>query len=271
MTTTGGDGQIAPTSDLEDSHGTGMAGLIASQGTGTGYVGVAPEAKIMSVESDFSVWDKAIRYATDHGAKVISMSQGFAGVHGCRPNVQQAISYALERDVVVVASAGNDGSQANRPEEPGDCIGVLTVGALDHKKVPWAQTQRQSYVSVAAPGVAVNALRADGEVIDNVSGTSQAAALTAAVVALVRSKYPKMPAREVVQRIIGTSKDVGPQGKDNMTGYGVVIPHGALTAKVPQSAPNPVFAAYDKWAKAHGNQWRHAVRQEVRDGDRQEQ
>lgn len=248
---TGGDGQIAPTSDLYDSPGTGMAGLISSQGTGTGYMGIAPEAKIMPVASDFSVWDKAIRVAVDHGAKVISLSQGFAAHDGCRPTLQQAISYAVERDVVVVASAGNEGGQANKPLEPGDCIGVLTVGAVDHQRTPWAKTQRQPYISVAAPGVAVNTLRADGEIIDNVSGTSQAGALTAAVAALIRSKYPQMPARQVVQRILTTAKDVGPQGKDDMSGYGVVIPHDALTAQVPPTAPNPVFAAYDQWAKTH--------------------
>ncbi|WP_187438303.1 S8 family serine peptidase [Actinomadura decatromicini] len=247
----GGDGQIAPTSDVDGSHGTAMAGLIASRGTGTGYVGVAPEAKIMSVKSSLTVWDKGIRFAVDHGAKVISISQGFATQRGCGPELQQAVSYALQRDVVVVASAGNDGDESNDSEEPGDCIGVLTVGAVDNKKTPWVSTQRKPYVSVAAPGVGVNALRADGTLLDNVSGTSQAAALTAAVVTLVRSKYPQMSAREVVQRIINTAVDAGPRGKDDLTGYGVVIPHAALTATVPKSAPNPVFAAYDRWMRSN--------------------
>lgn len=254
VTPAGGDGQIPPTSDLEDSHGTGMAGLIASQGTGTGYVGVAPAAKIMSVKSDFSVWDKAIRYAADHGAKVISISQAFAAHDGCRPQVQEAISYAIQKDVVVVAGAGNDGDAANESMEPANCAGALAVGAVDNQKRPWAGSERQPYVAVAAPGYAVNALRADGKVATNLAGTSQATALTSAVAALMRSEFPKMSAREVVQRLINTTKDVGPPGKDDISGYGVVIPHGALTAKVPQSAPNPVFAAYDKWAKAHGGQ-----------------
>ena len=123
--TGGGDGQIGPTSNVDDSHGTGMAGLIAAQGTGTGYVGVAPEAKIMSLKSNLTVWDKAIRFATDHGAKVISISQAFAAVRGCRPEVQQAISYALQRDVVVVAGAGNNGAAGNESMEPANCAGAL--------------------------------------------------------------------------------------------------------------------------------------------------
>ncbi|MFC4056475.1 S8 family serine peptidase [Actinomadura syzygii] len=251
VTPAGGDGQIGATSDLDDSHGTGMAGLIASQGTSTGYVGVAPEAKIMSVKSDFSVWDKAIRFAADHGAKVISISQAFAALNGCRPQNQEAVAYALQRDVVVVVGAGNEGDQKNRSMEPANCAGALVVGAVDNQKRPWVGTERQSYVVAAAPGDDVNALQADGRVATDLAGTSQATALTAAVVALVRAKYPHMSAREVVRRITNTTVDVGPPGRDNMTGYGVVVPHAALTANVPKSAPNPVFAAYDRWMSSH--------------------
>ncbi|MFI0481876.1 S8 family serine peptidase [Actinomadura sp. 9N215] len=251
VTSRGGDGQIGPTTDLEDSHGTAMAGLIASQGTGTGYVGVAPEAKIMSVNSNFSVWDKAIRYAADHGAKVISISQAFPARSGCSLQIQRAVSYALQRDAVVIAGAGNNGEKFNEPMEPANCAGVLAVGAVDNKKRPWAGSERQRYVAVAAPGYDVNALRADGQVATDLVGTSQATALTSAVASLIRSKYPQMSAREVVQRLINTTVDAGPPGKDIITGNGIVIPHDALTAKVPKSAPNPVFAAYDKWAKAN--------------------
>ncbi|MFI0372736.1 S8 family serine peptidase [Actinomadura sp. 1N219] len=246
-----GDGQVGPTSDMDDSHGTGMAGLIAAQGTGTGYVGVAPEARIMPVRSDLVSWDKAIRFAVDHGAKVINISQAFPALHGCRPLIQDAVSYALQRNVVVVAGAGNDGDKDNKSMEPANCAGVLAVGAVDNQKRPWTGSERQPYVAVAAPGLGVNALFADGRVATGLSGTSQATALTSAVVALVRSKYPQMSAREVVQRVINTAVDAGPPGKDNMTGYGVVIPHDALTARVPKSAPNPVFAAYDKWVKSN--------------------
>ncbi|TYK43721.1 S8 family peptidase [Actinomadura decatromicini] len=240
-----GDGQIGPTSSVEDSHGTGMASLIASQGTASGFVGVAPGAKIMPIITQHGGWDKAIHFAVDHGAKVINVSQGLSGE--CRPENQQAVAYALQRDVVVVAAAGNTGDVGNRPEEPANCSGVLAVGAVDNKKNAWTKTQRQPYVAVAAPGLLVNVLRADGQVMDRLAGTSQATALTSAVVALMRSKDPQMPAREVVQRIINTTKDAGPPGRDNMTGNGVIIPAAALSANVPKNAPNPVFAAYDRW------------------------
>ncbi|MEU8799002.1 S8 family serine peptidase [Spirillospora sp. NPDC048819] len=242
-----GNGQVGPSADLEASHGTAMAALIASRGTGTGYIGVAPEAKIMPVHANLGVWDKAIRFAADHGAKVISISQGLPGNGGCRPETQQAVAYALQKGAVVVAASGNDGDESNRPQEPANCSGVLAVGAVDNQKRAWEQTQRQPYVAVAAPGFPVNTLLANGQVTDGVAGTSQAAALASAAVALVRSKHPEMPAREVVQRIINTTKDAGPPGRDELTGTGVIIPAAALTADVPKDAPNPVFAAYDRW------------------------
>lgn len=248
------DGWVGPTSDHDASHGTGMAALIVAQGAGTGYMGVAPEAKILPIISNASLESamvEGIHWAVDHGSKVISISQAFKFRSGCPLELQQGIAYALERDVVVVAGVGNTGDTTNFRESPADCKGVLAVGAVDHRKRPWVHSQRQTYVSVAAPGSQVNALMANGQVVDGLSGTSQATALTSAVVALVRSKYPRMPAREVVQRIINTTKDVGPPGRDKFSGAGVVIPAAALTADVPRSAPNPVFAAYDRWAKTH--------------------
>ncbi|RSN60286.1 S8 family serine peptidase [Actinomadura sp. WAC 06369] len=248
----GNKGLIGPTSDVEDSHGTGMAGLIASQGTATGYVGVAPEAKIMPIKADLTEWAQAIRYAADNGAKVINLSQGFAA-KACRPETQQAVAHALERDAVVVASSGNTGGTTNQAMEPANCAGVLAVGAVDNQKRAWTNTQRQPYVDVAAPGFLVNSLLADGTVAERIVGTSQSAALTSAVAALIRSKYPQMTGREVVQRILNTTKDAGPPGKDNQTGLGVIIPADALNAQVAKNAPNSVYADYDKWKQANPN------------------
>ncbi|TDD59679.1 hypothetical protein E1293_46255 [Actinomadura darangshiensis] len=247
----GTDGQRGATSDVTLSHGTAMAALIAANGSGTGYVGVAPEAKIMSVASNLTNWDKAIRFAVDRGAKVINISQASRGLGRCQEELQEAVLYALQKDVVVIAGAGNSGTGGNPSMAPANCAGVLAVGAVDNQKRAWEDTERQPYVAVAAPGFRVNAVLANGQITDNVSGTSQATALTSAVAALMRSKNPQMPAREVVQRLINTTKDAGPPGKDQLTGSGVIIPADALSAQVPANAPNPVFAKYDQWLKDH--------------------
>jgi type VII secretion-associated serine protease mycosin len=244
----GGDGRT----DIGDElgHGTGMGSLIAAQGTGTGFLGVAPQAKILPVViKGLTGAAQGIRYAADHGAKVINISQGSPAP--CPNDVQQAVAYALSHDVVVVASAGNSGNAGNAAEYPGNCAGVMAVGGVDAKFNPWVGTQRQPYVAVAAPAANVGSVLRDGEFHTSSGGTSSSSALTSAVVALVRAKFPDMSAREVVQQIIGSAGDVGPKGKDNLTGYGLIRPYRILNGDVPKNGPNPVFDAYDKWAAAH--------------------
>jgi type VII secretion-associated serine protease mycosin len=246
-----GDGRTDRDDAPISGHGTGMASLIAAQGTGTGFVGVAPRARILPVISrSGEAYTKGIRFAVDHGAKVINLSQAVPSA--CPEYLQQAVSYAIQHDVVVVAGAGNDGNSSNASMYPANCAGVLAVGAVDYKFNPWIKTQQQPYVTVAAPGVKVGGVIKDGQYHSSNGGTSGAAALTSAAVALVRSKSPQMSAREVVQRIIASARDVGPAGKDNQSGYGLIRPSHALSDNVPKSAPNPVFDAYDKWAAANG-------------------
>jgi type VII secretion-associated serine protease mycosin len=242
--------------DAGRGHGTAMAMLIAGQGHGTRMVGVAPWARVLPVRANNDTngtaapeaMAKAIRYAVDHGAKVINMSLATRSESEleCEPPRQEAIDYAISRDVVIVAGTGNEGNKDNLPMQPAACPGVLAVGAVDHKQKPAWFTQRHPYVAVAAPGVSVGSTGKEGRFDPDVNGTSSATALTSGVVALVRSKFPKMPAREVVRRITATARDVGPRGHDNQTGYGIVNPHRALAGQVPATAPNPVFDRWDQ-------------------------
>jgi subtilisin family serine protease len=248
----GGDGRTDGDSSAVPGHGTGMASLIAAQGGNTSFVGVAPKAKILPVIADDATSIAAgIRYATDKGAKVINISLG--GPQQCPDRMQQAVGYAIQHDVVVVASSGDYGDAENSSLSPANCAGVLAVGAVSvsgGKFVPWPKTEQQPYVAVGAPGGNVGAVLKDGQFHTSGGGTSQASALTAGAVALVRAKYPNMSARDVVQRVIASCLDMGDSGKDDTTGYGIIRVYHALTAKVPNSAPNPVFASYDKWRGA---------------------
>jgi type VII secretion-associated serine protease mycosin len=247
-----GDGRKDLDTD-ENGHGTAMASLIASQGKGTGFMGVAPEAKILPIV-DSAVSEeseaKAIRYAVDHGAKVINISQGGPGAAyppiNCPAGVLDAVSYADKKDVVVVASSGNTGDSMNAPEFPGSCPGVVAVGAIDHLARPWVKTQRQDYVTVAAPGAGMDNVRADGRVYTKVNGTSDSAALVSGAFALVRSKFPDMSARRAVQVVTNTTVDIGAKGKDKQTGFGAVSIRRALSQNVPESAPNPVYQRLDQ-------------------------
>ena len=109
-----------------DGHGTAVAVLIAGQGYGTGTVGLAPRARILPVVvgngsalsgNGAEEAAQGIRFAVNHGAQVISMSFGTLApsAASCDPQLQNAVAYALDHNVVLVASAGDLNLQAGRP------------------------------------------------------------------------------------------------------------------------------------------------------------
>lgn len=239
----GGDGRVD--SDTKTGgHGTGMAVLVAGQGSGSGMVGIAPKSHILPVVSSTFGFANDIRYAVDRGADVINMSEVMPADR-CPDAIQSAVSYAVQHDVVLVAGAGNDPLYESN-YAPANCRGVLAVGGVDADLVPWAKSTPGANVTLAGPAVAVGSIGRTGAFLSGLNGTSQAAALTSGVAALIRSRFPHMSGREVVQRMLATARDVGPKGWDNKTGYGALIPYQALTAKVSSTAPNPVYASFDK-------------------------
>ncbi|MEV5568548.1 S8 family serine peptidase [Spirillospora sp. NPDC052269] len=240
----------------EPGHGTAMAAQIVGQGGGTtGYVGLAPEAKILPIQAGTSgAIADGIKIAVDRGAKIVNISLGdtsdmYKPVH-CAPEYAHAIGYALQHDVIIVASAGNSGDEANLPEAPASCPGVLAVGALTKQLRPWKKTQRQNYVTIAAPGAGQGLVVKNGTYYRGNSGTSSAAALTSAAIALIRSKNPAMPARTVVQRIFATARSIGASGWNNRTGFGLIDIAAAMdpaSHPVPATASNPLYDAFSRW------------------------
>ena len=250
----------------DGGHGTGIAELIAGQGVGTGLggggpVGIAPQARILPVHaidpgSSASVAN-GIKYAASHGAKVINLSLGDASTTAtsCEPVEQAAVSYALARDVVVVASSGNTKSNGTTPQEPATCAGVLAVGGVEQDGSLWQGSTQGSYVSVAAPGDHMYDESSNGQQYTlTTSGTSDSSALVSGAAALIRSKYPSMPWYTVDQRLIGTAIATG-SVPNNGTGYGIIdIAKAIDPAQYPvkSSSPNPPYIRYQNWLKANG-------------------
>jgi subtilisin family serine protease len=239
--------------DTEPSgHGTRMAALIAGQREA---VGVAPRARILPVTvnngpggDNEKLYSAGIRYAVEHGAKVINISQGEDGnalPGNCPGPVQAAVADAVRRGAIVVASAGNDGNGSNPAYYPAACKGVLSVGAIDLTTNVWTGSERQPYVDVAAPGVDIHSV--DGRGGRYLSrGTSDAAALTSGAIALVWSKYPQLTNRQVLARVLATLRDdATAPGRDDQAGGGIVRPYRAIVGKIPGTAANPVFAELD--------------------------
>jgi subtilisin family serine protease len=221
-------------------HGTGMAGLIAAHGHGGGgALGTAPRAKILPVNTGIMGTDPrtaaGIDWAVAHGAIVLCLA--IAGPPS--PLLQRAVENAIAHDIVVVAGAGN--AAATSVDYPAAYPGVVTAAGVERGGEHAVLSNSGPQVTLAAPAVDVLST-APGGTYRTGTGTSDATAIIAGAAALVRSKYPKMPATEVIHRLTATAIDKGPPGRDDLYGYGIVNLVGALTADLsqPSSPPPPV-------------------------------
>jgi type VII secretion-associated serine protease mycosin len=231
-----GDGHVD-----EDGHGTAMASLIVAHGR---VRGVAPAARVLPVrvsvidQTGSGRFSDGIPWAVAHGAKVISIS--FGG-HSDDILQRQEIQKALAADVVVVAAAGN------RPDDksiifPAYVPGVVAVAAVDKDGNQADFSVRGQEVVIAAPGVGNSTAVPGGKYIVG-SGTSDATAIVAGAVALIRSRFPQLKAPEVIRRLTATAIDKGSPGRDPDYGYGVLNIVGALTADLPAATSPSVKAS----------------------------
>ncbi|WP_432836610.1 S8 family serine peptidase [Dactylosporangium sp. CA-092794] len=116
---------------------------------------------------------------------------------------------------------------------------MLAVGGSDRAGNHAAISATGPEMVVAAPAVDIVSTRPSGN-YGVASGTSDATAIVAGVVALVRARYPGLAAAEVVRRIAVTATDRGRPGRDDEFGFGIVNPVAALTADVGPVSPGPV-------------------------------
>lgn len=247
-------GKVLPGIDLVDEggdghtdevgHGTGVAALIAGHDDPAGVVGIAPGAKILPVRvldqdnryDDGSTVAKGLRWAVDHGARVANLSLGSAK-HSA--DLADAIQYAYDHDVVVVACGGNVGvEKTDEIWYPASEPGVIAVTGLDQEGRFWKSSLHGPQSVVSAPAVKLVGARPGG--YWKVQGTSFAAPMVSAAATLVRSHWPDMSAANVVNRLIRTARDKGPEGRDDRYGFGVVDPVGALTNPVASVRKNPL-------------------------------
>ncbi len=219
-----------------DSHGTAMAGLIAAHGqhNEVGALGIAPEAKILPIfssppngDGDPDALAQGIEFAIDTGVDIISVSSGGSSSR----RLIEAVKRACASNIVVVAAAGNS------PEDTGVTYpasedGVIAVGGIDRNGNHATISVTGTGIDLTAPAVDIYSTSYGGKYSKG-TGTSSATAIVAGAAALVRSKYPDLPASEVVHRLTATAVDKGPPGRDDEYGYGVVDLVAALTADVP--------------------------------------
>jgi type VII secretion-associated serine protease mycosin len=232
--------------DDRDGHGTAMATLIAGRAVDGGALGIAPDAKILpvSVGADGERFttgsvSSGVTWAVDHGARVVNLSLTTEST--ITADLRRAVTYAMDHDVVVVAGTGNDG--AHHVGAPANIRGVLAVSGTVEAGTPWPSSNTGPETVLAAPAegiVTAVPLSVSDSGYAGVDGTSASTALVSGVAALVRAKFPEMTAGDVVNRLIVSATDQGAVGRDDVTGFGVVNPVGALTMDIPHVPRNPL-------------------------------
>ena len=217
--------------DIDASgHGTHVAGIIAAvANNGIGGSGVAPNAKILPVQ----VLDQAgqgdardvaagVRFAADNGARVINLSLGGATESS---SLTQAITYANDKGVLVVAAAGNGGA-TDKPKWPASLDLTLAVTAVDQANNATSFDQRGDYIDLSAPGSNIVST-AKGDYV-TLSGTSMAAGFVAGAAALLFAAEPRVTNAQVRDILLRTATDIGEPGRDVTFGAGLINMVAAL-------------------------------------------
>ncbi|MDN3494595.1 S8 family serine peptidase [Planococcus sp. APC 4015] len=253
------DGRL-PVGAVDANHGSWVGSLAASRGTGpgTGMIGVAPEAELLSISVGFGASAtvpfseqiaEAMRWSVDHGADVINLSLT-TNVPDWDESWDDAFLYAYENDVVVIVAAGNRGSGTTRVGAPATIPGVLTVGGVDPEGRASVEASTQGItIGVSAPSEELLGVSADGRLVQW-DGTSGAAPIVAGIAALVRSAHPELDANNVINRIIRTARPAAGATRtpDPLYGYGLVDAEAAVTADVPTVSANPM-GSLEEWVR----------------------
>ena len=231
-------------------HGTRMADEIAGRGTGFGLLGVARAAKIMPVlvpHTDTvapTVTALGKLAAMTHPPAVVNMSYGAS--EPCPADLQAAVRRAVDRGMILVAAAGNDGQAANPSEHAGELC-RRRGSRRRRRERPGLGGHRTSALRVAGrSGRADDRLRrADTVRVRLRQWHQRCRGHRVRDLAVMRSHFPNMAAREIVSRVLYTARQFSGAAhtRTDSTGYGVARPYHALKDSVPANAPNPVYDA----------------------------
>ena len=210
--------------DTEKGHGTHVAGIIAAVADNSiGGAGVAPQSRILPIrtlesngEGTGSDVAKAVYFAVDSGVKVINLSLGGETES---PVLTAAIQYAVDRNVLVVAAAGNGAADA-APKWPAASDLTLAVTAIDRNNNVASFGQRGDYIDLAAPGTLIFSTANNDYKMQ--SGSSMAAAFVSGAAALLFAAQPSITATQVRDILQRTATDIGAPGRDTTFGFGLV-------------------------------------------------
>jgi subtilisin family serine protease len=223
----------------DEGHGTHVAGIVAARaGNGIGGTGLAPDAQVMIVKvldehraGNAGDLAAGIRYALAHGARIINTS---INGEGASLTLRRAIAEATAAGALIVASAGNDQRDIDvLPSYPAAYpdASVLTVAAAGQDGALAGFSNRGLLaVDLAAPGADILST-ARGGGYELRSGTSMAAPLVSATLALMQSARPGLDGPALREALLGAARRSGPLA--GLLAAGALDTAAALRAVVP--------------------------------------
>jgi subtilisin len=215
-------------------HGTHIAGIIGARSTGSGVIGVAPEsslliAKISENENFMGLGQitEAVKWAIENKADIINLS---LETNVNDNNLHEALKEAVQKNVFVIASTGNNKYTVKFPA----CYDeVLAVGSVNYDGKNYKVSEdsgKGEEIHVVAPGVDIQSCWIN-KGYRTESGTSMAAAFVSGCVALMLSYQNRHSSNkrvetqlELIDLIKDTAIDGGPQGFDCGYGHGIINP-----------------------------------------------
>ena len=230
----------------KDGHGTQVAGIAAAR-PGL-FAGVSPTSPIMPIkifqangEGTAEGLVKGIQTAVSRGAGIVNISGAGAAADASAPDTQvvaMAIAGAFAKGVLVVAAAGNDGS--NKPFVPGNLPHVVTVGSGDPLGGRSGFSNTGPWIDLLAPGENLMppmplALCSTG--YGPANGTSFSAPAVAGGAALVQQLRPGLTVQQLFDVLRSSAKDASVPGRDDDTGYGELDVANAVRAPLPKADP----------------------------------
>lgn len=227
--------------DDDEGHGTHVAGTAAARGNNAlGVAGVAWDVRIMPIKvlagngSGLISWSaEGVIYAADNNANVINMSLG--GTYRSQA-LQDAINYAYNKGVLVVAAAGNCGDEdyifngcsvIDQTSYPAAMDHVLAVASTTRTDTQSSFSNQGNYVDIAAPGSSIKSTCIGGGYCTQ-SGTSMASPQVAGLAGLVFSQFPSYSPSQAAQAIVNNADDLGAAGRDDMYGCGRINAFNSL-------------------------------------------
>lgn len=226
-------------------HGTMVSGCISAIGNNSqGVAGVAFGVKILPVRVSndasgsayLSDMANGVRWAADHGARVINLSYGGAQY----ATIDQAAQYARTKNALLFMAAGNDG--ANVTTTYPDYGSFVLVGATNQSDARSSFSNYGTAIDMVAPGESIVTTTLNNGYA-SVAGTSFASPISAAAAALMLSANPNLTVSQLETNLMAACDDIGAVGEDPVFGKGRLNTLNAVR-KVQSLVPNlPPVAA----------------------------